>query len=90
MTVDADIVAKDYTEALLSQCEQIESQLTASGLDAKFSRLLSIQAAYNSMKQLLVELDDVKTQEEIFKVMEFDIKQIVFNIKPNVLSVGHA
>jgi hypothetical protein len=90
MNIDAETLMQNYVESILSQCEHVESQLVASGVDIKFSRLLSIQAAYNSMKQLLIELNDDEAQQDLFKVIEFDIKQIEFKQKPNVLDVGHA
>lgn len=90
MTVDPDSLTKSYTESILAQCDLAESQLKSAGLDHKFSRLISIQAAYNTMKQLLIELDDLSAQEELFKIFENDIKQITFTIKPNVFTIGHA
>ncbi len=90
MGLDADSILKDYAETIRNQCENIESQLITSGMDSKFSRLLSIQATYNTMKQLLVELNDKKTTEEVYQVLELDGKALSFPIEPNVPTVGHA
>jgi len=91
MDLDVDTLTKEFTGSILQQCDQIETELASHGIDPKFSRLISIHSAYNSMKQLLMEMNDTEAEQELFKLIEFDIKQIGFKFKPTVFnSVGHS
>lgn len=90
MSFDTDSLSKDYTEAILDRSEGIESQLISAGMDSGFARLMSIQALYSSLKQLVAELGDRDSQEKIYKVIEYDARNIVSVVEPNVAYTGKA
>jgi hypothetical protein len=87
---DAKEISRDYTLSILKQCNSIEEHLTDQGLDDKFTRLISIEAAYNTFKQLVSELTDKETIQQIYSVIEFDAKNLIPAAIPNVACVGHA
>lgn len=90
MKVDAKEISKNYTYGILQQCASIESQLIDGGLDEDFTRLISIEATYNSFKQLVSQLTDQDSIEKIIKIVEFDSRDLVSVIRPNVTDIGHS
>ena len=90
MKVDAKEISKNYTYGILQQCASIEHQLIDDGLDEKFTRLLSIEATYNSFKQLVSQLTDQDSIEKIIKIVEFDSRDLVSVVRPNVTDIGHS
>lgn len=88
MTVDAEALTKSYTGALLQQCDSINSQLTE--IEPDFLQLLTIQATYDAFKYHVGQINDIKTQEQIFKVIELDARQLIFVKSPNVDVIGHS
>jgi hypothetical protein len=90
MSNNAKSITTDLTSSILQNCKALEDQLIDSGVDYKFSRLISIQAAYNSFKALVGGINDKTTQEEIFKAIENDAKNLVFPRETNVDIIGHA
>ena len=86
--VDAEALTKSYTGAIIQQCESINSQLTE--VEPDFLKLLTIQATYDAFKYHVGQINDLKTQEQIFKVIELDAKQLMFVKSPNVDVIGHS
>lgn len=85
---DSKQISKDYTYSILQQCSAIEAQLTENGMDGGFTRLISIEATYNSFKQLVSQLTDQDSVREIIKIIELDAKNMVSIVKPNVDYTG--
>jgi hypothetical protein len=87
---DSKEISKSYTYSLLQQCSSIEEQLIDQGIDDNFMRLISIEATYNSFKQLVSQLTDQESVQQIYKMVEFDSRNLVSVVKPNVNDVGHS
>lgn len=90
MSFDAHTFGKSYVEAILNNSEHVEEQLVNSGVDSDFARLMSIQALYGSFKKLVSDLKDRDSQEKIYKVLEYDARNIVSVVEPTVAYTGKA
>ena len=88
MALDSEELTKSYTDALLKQCTSINDQLTE--IVPNFLQLLTIQATYDAFKYQVSKVIDLETQKQIFKVIEFDAKNLVFPVEPTVDYIGNA
>lgn len=86
--VDTEALTKNYTDVLITQCTNITNQLTE--IDPNFLKLITIQATYDAFKYHVGQLNDIETQQQIFKVIEFDAKNLVYPVLPTVDYVGNA
>ena len=86
--VNTEELTKNYTNVLISQCQNITSQLTE--IDPKFRHFITIQAVYDVFKYQVSQLNDFEVQKQILKVIEFDAKNLVYPVEPTVDYVGNA
>jgi hypothetical protein len=86
--VNTEELTKNYTNVLINQCAQITSQLTE--IDPKFLHLITIQATYDAFKHQVAQLNDIETQQQILKTIEFDANNLVYPVTPTVDFVGNA
>jgi len=86
--VNTEELTKNYTNVLINQCNHITSQLTE--IDPKFLHLITIQATYDTFKHQVAQLNDIETQQQILKTIEFDANNLVYPVAPTVDFVGNA
>lgn len=83
-----ETLTKNYTGAILAQCANVIEQLD--DMDPNFLRLVTIQATYDAFKYYVGQLNDIETQQQIYKVIEFDARNLVYPVAPNTDQVGHS
>lgn len=88
MRVNTEELTKNYTNVLINQCKHITSQLTE--IDPKFLHLITIQATYDAFKHQVAQINDLETQQQILKTIEFDAHNLVFPVEPTVDFIGTA
>lgn len=86
--LNTEELTKNYTNVLINQCNHITSQLTE--IDPKLLHLITIQATYDAFKHQVAQVNDIETQQQIFKTIEFDANNLVYPVVPTVDFVGNA